>query len=567
MKNHPKMLQEVVPKNVDTLYLDSNSIVYDCYYALLAQFADEERRVGLVEIETRLCNAVVDKIRHYISYVKPVRTFVAFDGVAPLSKMDQQRLRRHKSMFTPLQKGEQVKIPTLQSMILPQDNTHAPSFVNKPVFNTNAITPGTPFMKRLTGALHDAFDADRSVVLSTSEEPGEGEHKLFADLRDRSGNVTGGCGDSGEENTGFDFVVYGLDADLIMLSLLHLRYCSSNLWIFREAPHFGDVRTGKVATTIHKKAPSIAEEKECLHLNVGMLSRCILDEMGMNGGVNTDSLRRLDDYVFLCFFLGNDFLPHFPCLNIRTHGMPYLLAMYRECCGKAGQYLVDSTTGTVIWSNLQKWIQLCALREPEWFTQEREARNKMATSMFRGVDKTNLTSVMDQAPLLFRGEEYYIDAPRTVGWQKRYYRVLFGEDTDITAVCNEYLQGLQWVWQYYTGGCRDWRWRYPYTYAPLMQDLYTSFPFSPKILPSDFVSGPLPTHVQLAYVLPRSNHSDFLLDTAYVAWISANYGELYVDELREFHWSYCRYFWEAHPVLPEISLDTVTEWSCYGLSK
>lgn len=35
----------------------------------------------------------------------------------------------------------------------------------------------------------------------------------------------------------------------------------------------------------------------------------------------------------------------------------------------------------------------------------------------------------------------------------------------------EYLKGLQWVMLYYFHGCPDWRWYFPYYYAPFVSDL------------------------------------------------------------------------------------------------
>jgi 5'-3' exonuclease len=385
-----------------------------------------------------------------------------------------------------------------------------------------------------------------SVLLSASDEPGEGEHKLFAHLREYGEKLQG------------NVVVYGLDADLIMLSLLHLRY-AENVWIFREAVHFDN--------DMNK------ETSECLHMDIRKLAYCILKEMNVSGW----DQRYIDDYVFLCFFLGNDFLPHFPCLNIRTHGMPSLLMKYREVL-KNAVHLVDGATGEIYWNVLQKWLASCAMMETEWFKQEREVRDKMAKAVW----KQQNVEMIDQVPILFRGEEFYIDAAETVGWQERYYRVLFSfgggggtttASTEIDNVCREYYRGLLWVWKYYTCGCPSWKWRYPHTYAPLMMDLYNYSVKNREVVSfceggmgsgsgsGTAVDAPLHPYVQLAYVLPRQNHAALIDDPLFVQWLGDHYRDLFVDNLRDFHWSYCRYFWEAHPKLPKITEDVIHKWS------
>jgi 5'-3' exonuclease len=479
--------------------------------------------MSMADIESYLIADVILNINKYIHFINPSMTiFIAFDGVAPFAKMEQQRTRRYKSHYL--------------STVFPHTKAHSR-------WNTAAITPGTDFMNKLSNVLTEEFANKeekygvKQIVVSGSNISGEGEHKMYEHMRQTS--------------TVHDTVaVYGLDSDLIMLSIFHTIYCK-NIYIFREAPTFGDNHKSNNGDR-YKTDPKLP-----LFLDVNKLMRSISLEMDC---CNYYDKSRVFDYVFLCFFLGNDFLPHFPALNIRTHGIQALLDTYRMTVAKQNQYLLTKDGSKIMWKNVNMLVKELAKNEHHFLLQEYDTRSKWDNKQWPETTPKEKEDLLNNVPVIFRAEEKYI-CPHEAHWETRYYATLFHTNIDdspdfIENVCINYLEGLEWVYTYYTRGCQDWRWKYHYHYPPLLADLVKYIPFGFAEFIRKNEHKPFSPYVQLSYVLP-SEQLRRLLPEKIAKYLLDNYPEIYNAHMK-FQWAFCRYFWESHSgnmalLLPQLN--------------
>lgn len=140
----------------------------------------------------------------------------------------------------------------------------------------------------------------------------------------------------------------------------------------------GEVKVKEGEFDEKSKAPAL---KPFIWLHVSILREYLEVELDIpDQPFRFDLERALDDWVFMCFFVGNDFLPHLPSLDIRENGIDTLIAIWRENIPIMGSYLtkdgqVDLERAQVILDGLAKQEDVIFKRRRQ--TEERkEANNK-----------------------------------------------------------------------------------------------------------------------------------------------------------------------------------------------
>ncbi|KAK7006346.1 exoribonuclease 1 [Favolaschia claudopus] len=338
-----QLIQENKIPEFDNLYLDFNGIIHNCSHP-----NDDDPHFRLSE--EQIFTAIFAYVDHLFGKIKPRKLFfMAVDGVAPRAKMNQQRSRRFRSAKEAKEGRERAEA---KGEVLPTEKA----------FDSNCITPGTPFMARLSAQLQyfihkkiteDAHWRDVQVVLSGHEVPGEGEHKIMEYIRlaraqpDYDPNVR--------------HCLYGLDADLIMLGLLSH---DPHFCLLREEVKFGPARKSSSNNTLE------ATNFYLLHLSL-MREYLDLEFHSLVPTLPFDySLERIiDDFVLLAVFVGNDFLPNLPDLHIHDNALERLFEIYKNVLPGLGGYVNEG--GVVSMGRLQVVLdEMAKWEEGEVFEKE-----------------------------------------------------------------------------------------------------------------------------------------------------------------------------------------------------
>jgi 5'-3' exoribonuclease 2 len=137
--------------------------------------------------------------------------------------------------------------------------------------------------------------------------------------------------------------------------------------------HFAAQCTGKPKEKDTSKPP---EKKPFIFLDVAVLREYLAIELNVpNIPFEFDLERAIDDWVFLIFFVGNDFLPHLPSLEIREGAIDTLLKIWKDELPRMGGYLAEH--GQANKANVQIMLEGLAKREDEIFRKRREGPHKL----------------------------------------------------------------------------------------------------------------------------------------------------------------------------------------------
>lgn len=393
LKHSP--VQDRLPAGISTLAIDMNGLLHAGAQQIYGygEGASPDRiayvaRTPMDTLEKEYYRWLSQMLMKLLQQVQPKEALIlAVDGVCPLAKIKQQRQRRYKA-----------------AMDRPQAQK----------FDSNSITTGTDFMKRLdayfkylVGELKKQLPIN--IIYTGHMDRGEGEHKIMDIYRNTRSF----------HDTRKSHAIYGLDADLIVLSTL---LPITNVYLIRE--DINDV------------------------VNIEILKHSLYSLMNKRPSF-------LYDFALIMCFIGNDFLPPvITCLDIST-SLYNVIDIYN----KMKAPLVDEK-GSMIWKNVCQLLSLLANKEPDMVLHlARRSQHYPIQAITSNYDASKDSVDMDSFYMT-----YYKKATRS---QRNI------DPSQYNEMMFQYMIGLNWVLTYYIKGTKQVNqgWYYPFDYSPLFEQV------------------------------------------------------------------------------------------------
>jgi 5'-3' exoribonuclease 1 len=465
-----------LPLSVSSLFIDMNNIFHDAasdiflYSKKYNKMPIDKKNKILKELRSKteeekvflVASRVIEMLYDLLKTIQPKEYLVmAVDGVAPMAKITQQRKRRFKAA------KERANVAEPDEEEFDDFKTPGSKKLLSGVFDSNCITPGTKFMQLMDQYLQRFIDDalkmrtnifPQKIVYSSHLTPGEGEHKFFEMIR--SGQIK-------IETIGAN-VVYGLDADLTMLTLLS------------DVPYF----------YLYKQGYNNYGKLEINIINIDALKEFIFNDLNLlNDPVNQIDIETTTrDFVVMVYFVGNDFLPHITAFEDVSSAINKMFEVYQEL-----QKPLTTPDGSVAWENFIQFMSMLSVYEQPLLKQMaaqnyqypftildesvKKTYPKIDEGTFGNANFQNRVQVelnFDKFKDLWYANalEPISDKGKTFMTQHKLEGLPFTQ-MGVLDMGYEYIKGIQWILHYYRLGTKNISSKYIYTYhhAPTLTDL------------------------------------------------------------------------------------------------
>lgn len=438
------------PDVIDYFMIDGNGSFHMCLKYIIDEFKDNNKNNRIKnldnprnEIIQSTIKSFTDLIDYMIKLLNCKNIFIAIDGVAPVGKVIQQRQRRYKYLFDSNFKNELTDLSLTETTFV--NNISEP---NIPIRSIE-LTPGTNLMEIIHLAIvkyvENYSNKNIKIMYSSYHSEGEGEHKILQYIKKNISNKE-------------TIVIYGLDADLMFLALSIGK--DYDIYIMRETQIFNNEEIDLTDVLTYN------------YIDVSKLHTLI-----ENIGISTN------DFILLCFLIGNDFLPRIITIDVKKHGLDKVIETFMRAfesqlsTNKLQPILVKESIingkkkiGVNHNALLHYFKRLSWTEKYIW-----ENINKKKN------DKIDYIKAMNN---FIKGKNENIDFIDKIHFfsREQFYSHYLGIspigiiDENINKVVYNYILGIEWCLQYYLNKCASWSWGYNFMIAPLIKDIINFYP-------------------------------------------------------------------------------------------
>jgi 5'-3' exonuclease len=279
-----------------------------------------------------------------------------------------------------------------------------------------------------------------------------------------------------------------------------------NIFLLREQSNFG--KTPKSTLKEDKEVNPITDVEEPMTYVSILDSRKVfnkyfksrldindnfINENNQQPDDNNKNIDFINDFIFMCYFLGNDFLPHIPSINIRADGIEYLIDAYVFAFERTEELMIKETYPEIKYGlkTIELFLSYLADIENTFFKDnpynKQNKYNHMPSYINKPHEKElweieNLTSdmfknepeVKNKDPFNLLNPHINMETSKNI-YYEHHFNMKFNVKNQIKNVTRSFFEVLKWVSEYYFKEASSWNVQYKYDTSPFISDLYENF--------------------------------------------------------------------------------------------